>query len=139
MRQNPLRMNFQNQYEKIVSDYNNEKDRVIIEKTFEELMKFAERLYDESKRYIHEGLDEESLAIFDLLIKPDLSKEDMKKIKQVSFELLAYLKAEKLNIDNWREKEFTRDFLKTEIKDWLWEETTGLPSSYSEDEVNTKA
>ena len=33
--QNPLRTNFQQHYEKIVDEYNNEKDRVIIEKTFE--------------------------------------------------------------------------------------------------------
>lgn len=139
MRQNPLRMNFQNRYEKIVSDYNNEKDHVTIEKTFEELLKLAESLDDETKRYIREGLDEESLAIFDLLIKSDISKEDIKKIKMVASKLLSHLKTEKLNIDNWREKEATRDSLKTDIKDWLWEETTGLPGSYSDEEVDMKA
>ncbi|WP_129596558.1 type I restriction endonuclease subunit R [Methanohalophilus profundi] len=139
MKQNPLRMNFQNRYEKIVSDYNNEKDRVTIEQTFEELLKLAENLDDESKRYIREGLDEESLAIFDLLIKPDISKEDIKKIKATATELLLYLKSEKLNIDNWREKEATRDSIKTEIKNWLWEDTRGLPSSYSDAEVDMKA
>ncbi len=47
---------------------------------------------------IPEGLDEESLAIFDLLIKPELSKNEREQIKRVTKDLLETLKSEKLRI-----------------------------------------
>ena len=54
--------------------------------------------------------------------------------------LLERLKAEKLRIDHWRDKESTRDAVRIAIRDFLWREDTGLPvSSYTEDEVNAKA
>ncbi|MFM4841682.1 type I restriction endonuclease subunit R [Aeromonas veronii] len=39
MMQNPLRTDYQEHYEKLVKEYNQEKDRVVIEKTFEALLK----------------------------------------------------------------------------------------------------
>ncbi len=53
---------------------------------------------------MREGLDEESLVIFNLLKKPELSAKDVKRIKQVSVELLRIMKEEKLKIDHWRDK-----------------------------------
>ena len=91
-------------------------------------------------RAIREGLDEESLALFDLLLKPGLGKLDIQRIKKVAAELLAALKAEKLRIENWREKEATRDAVQVAIDNFLWGDETGLPSpAYSEDEVKTKS
>ena len=138
--QNPLRTDFQRHYEEIVAEYNREKDRVTIEKTFEALLKFFQALDEEEHRAIREGLDEESQAIFDLLKKPELSAADLKRIKQVAVGLLHLLKAEKLKIDHWREKEATRDAVHIAIKDFLWREDTGLPmSGYTETEVEEKA
>jgi type I restriction enzyme R subunit len=74
IRQNPLRTDMQKHYEQIIDAYNREKDRVTIEQTFEELMHFVDFLDQEEHRAIREGLDEESLALYDLLVKPDLSK-----------------------------------------------------------------
>ena len=88
---------------------------------------------------MQEGLDEESLAIFDLLVKPELSRRDIKRIKEVAQELLFELKSEKLRIDNWREKQATRDDVKVEIANFLWNEKIGLPKSYSEEEIGSKA
>lgn len=139
IQQNPLRTDFQGHYEQIVNAYNSEKDRATIEKTFEELLKLADSLDNETKRAVREELDEEKLAIFDLLIKPDLSKKEIGRIKKVAGELLTHLKLEQLRIDNWREKEATRDSVKSEIQNWLWTETTGLPESYSEEEIAQKA
>jgi type I restriction enzyme R subunit len=97
-------------------------------------------LDEEGSRAIREGLDEESLAIFDLLKKPDLSAADIKRIKEVAVELLKTLKAEKLKIDHWRDKESTRDAVRLAIRDFLWSEETGLPvKSYTEADVKTKA
>lgn len=138
--QNPLRTDFQQHYEKIVAEYNREKDRVTIEQTFEALLKYEQLLKEEERRSLREGLDEESLAIFDLLRKPDLNAADIKKIKAVAVELLTRLKAEKLRIDHWRDKETTRDAVRVTIRDHLWSEDTGLPiENYTEEDVDQKA
>jgi len=60
--------------------------------------------------------------------------------KEVAVELLKTLKAEKLKIDHWREKESTRDAVRLTIRDFLWSDTTGLPlASYTETDVHLKA
>ena len=140
LERNPLRTDFQRHYEMIVAEYNREKDRVTIEKTFEALFAFNNDLSIEEKRAVREGLDEESLAIFDLLKKPDLSEKEIRRIKSVSVELLRTLKAEKLRIDHWREKDATRSAVSLAIRDFLWNDATGLPSErYDETEVDSRA
>jgi len=140
LQQNPLRTDFQQRYEKIVFEYNHEKDRVTIEQTFEALLKLVQQLNDEEERSVREGLDEESLAIFDLLKKPDLNPDEIKRIKKVSVDLLNTLKEEKLRVDQWRDKETTRDAVHLAIRDFLWDEETGLPVDlYTEDDVTQKA
>ncbi|MEN8178772.1 MAG: type I restriction enzyme endonuclease domain-containing protein, partial [Pseudomonadota bacterium] len=140
LQQNPLRTDFQQHYENIVSEYNREKDRVTIEQTFEALFKLVQGLDEEEHRAVREGLDEESLAIFDLLKKPDLKSAEIKRIKMVATELLDRLKAEKLRIDHWRDKETTRDAVRVTIHDYLWSDDTGLPiDTYTEDDVNDRA
>ncbi len=137
--QNPLRTDFQQHYENIVAEYNQEKDRVTVEQTFEALLKFEQSLEDEERRSLREGLDEESLAIFDLLRKPDLDAADIMKIKAVAVALLARLKTEKLRINHWRDKETTRDAVRITIRDHLWSDDTGLPvAAYTEADVNEK-
>ena len=135
LRQNPLRTDFQHHYEAIVAEYNREKDRVTIEQTFEALLKLVQELDKEQSRAVREGLDEESLAVFDLLKKPNLSKSDIRRIKAVAVELLETLKAEKLRVDQWRDKETSRDAVRVTIRDFLWSDATGLPQSYTEGEV----
>ena len=50
------------------------------------------------------------------------------------------LKAEKLKIDHWRDKEATRDAVQIVIKNFLWNDQTGLPvESYSEEDVEAKS
>ena len=140
LQQNPLRTDFQRHYEEIVAEYNREKDRVTIEKTFEALLRLEKELDGEVRRAVREGLDEESLAIFDLLKKENLRRAEIKRIKTISIELLEKLKAEKLRIDRWREKESTRDAVRITIRDFLWSDETGLPvDAYGEDEVNQKS
>ena len=95
-----------------------------------------QELDEEEGRAVREGLDEESLAIFDLLKKKDLSASDIKRIKDVAIDLLETLKAEKLRIDQWRDKESTRDAVRVTIQDFLWRDETGLPvDSYTEGDV----
>ena len=137
--QNPLRTDFQRHYDEIVAAYNSEKDRVTIEQTFADLLKFVEELGEEESRAMREGLDEESLAIFDLLKKSDLTAANIKRIKEVAAGLLKTLKTEKLRVDHWREKEFTRDAVLMTIHNFLFDENTGLPFPvYTETEVSDK-
>jgi len=136
---NPLRTNFQRRYEEIVAAYNREKDRPTIEQTFEELLDLVQELDQEERRAAREGLDEESLAIFDLLQKSNLSAPKREQIKQVAVKLLKTLKAEKLCASQWRDKQATRDAVRVAIYDFLWDDKTGLPTGdYSEAEVKTK-
>ncbi len=113
--QNPLRTNFQAHYEGIVHEYNQEKDRVTIEHTFELLLRFVQALDEEEERAIREGFDKESVAIFDLLKKPTLDGKEIARIKQVAVELLNTLKAEQLRVNQWRDKEATRDAVRGTI------------------------
>jgi type I restriction enzyme R subunit len=140
LQRNPLRTDFQKHYEDIVENYNREKDRATIEETFSELMRLSKDLTEEEERSIKENLNEETLAIFDLLKKKDLTKKEIEKIKEVSVSLLETLKEERLKVDHWRDKEPTRDAVKTAIYDFLYSEKTGLPSGhYSEEDVRKKS
>ena len=140
LEQNPLRTDFQRHYEKVVAEYNREKDRLTIEQTFEALIKLVQELDKEETRAMREGLDEESLALFDLLKKPDLTPPAIKKIKKVAVGLLATLKAEKLKIYQWRDREATRDAVRVAIHNFLYKEDTGLPAdSYTDEEVTMKS
>ena len=77
--------------------------------------------------------------MFDLLLKPYLSKRDIERIKKVATTLLKTLMAERLRIENWRENEATRDAVHIAIRDYLWNDDIGLPSpAYTEDEVADK-
>ena len=137
--QNPLRTDFQVRYEEIVSDYNREKDRVTIEQTFDELLKLTQELSEEESRAVREGLDEESLAMFDLLKKPSLTPAEVKQIKDVADNLLKILKSEIQRVHDWQSREGTRDSMHNTIRDFLWSDETGLPITiYTEDEVDVK-
>jgi type I restriction enzyme R subunit len=135
---NPTRTNFQKHYEEIVGEYNNEKDRVTIEQTFEALLKLVNELSEEEQRALKEGLSEESLALFDLLLKPDLAKPEIDRIKKVAEGLYQTLDAEIQRIQNFAAKQGTRDEIKIKIKDYLWDDKTGLPESFAPDEVEEK-
>jgi len=83
------------------------------------------------------GLDEKSLVLFDLLCKPNLQPKEIAKIKQVATALLTTLKVERLRIANWQQKESTRDAVKQQIFDFLYDERTGLPvEQYEEAEIS---
>lgn len=131
---NPFRADFQKRYNEIIDEYNLGKDEVTLRKTFDRLKKFMESLGEEERRVIREGLSEEHLALFDLLCKPEISAKEREKVKRLSIELLDTLKAEKLKIDNWRDKSQIAAAVRTEILNKLFNE---LPyPTYATDEVN---
>ena len=130
---NPSRINFYEKYQEIIHDYNNEQNRATIEKTFEELMKLSNELTEEEKRYVREGFEnDDQLSMFDILMKDNLSKEDIKKIKKVAVELLDKIKQQLAGMDHPFDKPNTKATIIITIRDVLWQE---LPESYSEESI----
>ena len=137
--QNPLRKDLQERYEEIVAKYNREKDRATIEATFQHLTLIVMAMSEEEQRAVAMGLDEESLALFDLLCKPDLDKAGIEKLKTIAQGLLATLKARLAEIADWQATEGNRDAVRVTIHDYLYADATGLPvESYDEQDVDAK-
>ena len=131
--QNPSRINFYDKYQQIIHDYNQEQNRATIEKTFEELMTLSGQLSEEERRYVREGFkNDEELSMFDILMKDNLSKEDIKKIKKVAVELLDKIKQQLAGMDHPFDKPNTKATIIITIRDILWQE---LPESYSEESI----
>lgn len=135
VRENPLRLEFYENYKEIIEEYNNGKDINATKKAFDDLSDFLKGLSEEDSRAMREGLDEETLAIFDLLKKDNLKDKEIDEVKKVAKQTLDSLKAEKLKIERWRESTQLRAQVKTTIYDvLLW-----LPQvPYSEDDVYEK-
>ncbi|TQE99578.1 MAG: type I restriction endonuclease subunit R [Spiribacter salinus] len=122
---NPTRMDYQQKYEDIVAAYNSDKDRVSIEETFRRLTELAAELDAEQQRGVEEGLNEDELALFDLLKKDNLGKAERERIKQASRELLASIQTRLAHIDHFWEKEQTKADIEVFILDEIH---TRLPS-----------
>ena len=127
---NPNRINYYECYQQIITDYNSEQDRATIEKTFMDLMDLANSLDHEEKRYVREGFSsDEELSLYDMLFREDLSKSDIKKIKEVSTSLLQKIKTKIAELDHWTDKQETKAIVDNLIRDTLWAE---LPECYDE-------
>ena len=122
---NPLRMDFQQKYEEIVAEYNREKDRTTIEETFRRLTELMDELDEEQWRAVDEGLEEDELALFDLLKKDNLAKAERERVKQASRDLLASIKVRLSKLDCFWEKEQTKADVKVLILDEVY---TSLPT-----------
>ena len=131
---NPNRVNYYDRYQQIIEAYNEEQDRSKIEQTFEELMDLANRMSEEQKRYIREGFtNDEELTFYDLLFKENLSKNDIKKLKEVSIDLYDKITEKISELDHWKDKQETKASIDNLIRDILW---TKLPESYSENDIS---
>lgn len=120
---NPSRVDYYQRYMAIIEEYNKTQDRTTIEKTFMELMKLAREMDDEQKRYVRESFSsDEELAIYDLLFSEDLSKNDIKKIKAMSSELLKKIKERIAKMDHWTDKQETRAAVDILIRNILYEQ-----------------
>jgi len=142
LRRNSQRVDFAERFQKIVDDYNQETERVTIEETFAALVELVEGLSAEEQRCVREGLDEESLAVFDLLCKQknDLSPRMRNRIKAVAKDLIEKIKIEIAKVDNWRIKTTTQAQVQALIFNFLYDDETGLPVDiYSDEEVKTLA
>lgn len=127
--ENRSRVDFLEKFQKLIEEYNAGSKN--IDAFFQELLNFAQDLNEEEKRGIAEGLDDEELALFDILTKPEpkLSAKEEEQVKKVAKSLLATLKKEKLVLD-WREKLQARAAVRKTIGRAF---EGSLPSKYSED------
>jgi len=133
VRLNKSRMNYLDKFQQMIDEYNAGSRNV--ETFFTELVEFAQELKVEDKRAISENLEEEELAIVDLLTKPDITLTDKEKlaVKNVAKELLSTLKQEKLVLD-WRRRQQSKAAVKVAIEEILDQ----LPESYSTDVYERK-
>ena len=84
----------------------------------------------EEQRYVREGFSsDEELSLYDMLFSENLSKQDIKKIKQVAGDLLQKVKAKIAELDHWTDKQETKATIDNLIRDTLWAE---LPECYDE-------
>lgn len=127
---NPDRMNYYERYQQIIDDYNSEQDRAKIERTFMDLMELADRMDREEQRYVREGFtSDEELSLYDMLFREDLSKNDVKKLKEAASILLRKVKEKISELDHWTDKQETKAAVDNLIRDTLWAE---LPECYDE-------
>ena len=132
--QNPGRINFYEKYQEIIREYNQEQDRVNIERTFEALIQLSNELSEEEKRYIREGFEnDEQLSMYDVLMKEDLTKDDIKKLKKVAVDLLAKIKGMLKGMSNPFDNPTAKATIIITIRDTLWSD---LPESYSDESIN---
>ena len=131
---NPDRINYYERYQQIITEYNAEQDRATIEKTFMELMDLANQMNVEEQRYVREGFEsDEELSLYDMLFREDLSKNDIKKLKEVAANLLQKIKGKITELDHWTDKQETKAEIDNLIRDTLWKE---LPECYEEDSIS---
>jgi len=126
VRLNKSRMNYLDKFQQMIDEYNAGSRNV--ETFFTELVEFPQELKVEDKRAIAQNLEEEELAIVDLLTKPDitLSEKEKLEVKKVAKELLSTLKQEKLVLD-WRRQQQSKAAVKVAIEEIL----DRLPESYA--------
>jgi len=118
VRLNPARVDLVERFEKLVADYN--AGSMNTEVFFQELLAFGKALTEEEARSLSEGLTEEQLAVFDLLMRPapDLSDKERVQVKKVAEDLLAILKRDKIVLD-WRKEQSTRAAVRVSVEETL--------------------
>ncbi|MDQ6909728.1 MAG: DUF3387 domain-containing protein, partial [Actinomycetota bacterium] len=118
VRLNPMRVDLVERFEKLVADYN--AGSMNVEAFFHELLAFKKTLSEEEARALAEQLDEEHLAVFDLLMRPapELSEPEKAQVKNVADELLSTLKHGKLVLD-WRKQQATRAAVRVTVEETL--------------------
>ena len=127
VRLNRTRMDYLERFQAMIDAYN--AGSLNAEEFFQQLVAFAQSLNEEEQRGVGEQLNEEELALFDLLTKPqiEMSDADRDKVKATARELLATLKAGKLVLD-WRKRQQARAEVRVTIEKLL---DQGLPRAYT--------
>lgn len=127
---NITRINFREKFQKLIDDYNQGSQNIEI--YFEKLVEISKEIIKEKNRTAVENLDEEELAIFDLITAPNkvLSEKEKDKVKVVAKELLNKLHSNILVLD-WKKKPQSVASVRKVILESLWD---GLPEEHFTDQ-----
>jgi type I restriction enzyme R subunit len=125
---NPTRVDWAERFQKLIDEYN--AGSVNVEEFFARLVEFTKELNEEERRALAENLDEEQLAIYDLLMRPapELTDAERKQVKKVAESLLELLKRERLVLD-WRKEQRARAAVRLAVEETLDE----LPEKFTTD------
>lgn len=130
------RIKFSERFQNIIDKYNSGGSEN--EDYYEQLVKLVEELKNEDKRASLEGLTEEELEMYDLLIKGrDLTKDEEQRVKLASKNLFKKLTSEKndLFVVDWYKDEQASVNVKSAICISL---DSDLPDSYDKDAFESK-
>lgn len=137
LNRNITRRRFSERYQDIIDRYNTGTNEA--EYYFEELEKLLEDLKEEQNRCVVEGLTEEELEIYDLLLVKGriLTKNEMQKVKLAAKNLYKKLvnNRDSLLVVDWYKDESTTLKLKSAVENSLNED---LPLSYDKEVFQSK-
>ncbi len=135
--QNPYRIDFQEQYQKIIDEYNSGKEYKAIKEIFDKLVDIYEKLTEEDKRSTREDLTEDELAVFDMLGRDKkITDKEKAAIKETAKKLLHHLIENEFKVDRWVEKVQTASAVRKVITDYLFS-TLPYPT-YGEEDIKLK-
>jgi type I restriction enzyme R subunit len=123
---NKARQDLQQKFLDLVEQYN--LGAYTAEEFFNTLKGFITDLEHEEKRTVREGLTEEELAVYDLMIQDaPLTDKERNKVKEIAKELTE--KMQEMLVIDWRKKQRT----KARVKNMIEEVLDSLPESYDDD------
>ena len=123
---NKTRQDLQQKFLELVEQYN--LGAYTAEEFFNHLKEFINDLQHEEKRTVREGLTEEELAVYDLMIQDaPLNDKERNKVKEIAKELT--VKMQEILVIDWRKKQRT----KARVKNMIEEVLDNLPESYDDD------
>lgn len=132
LKDNPLRIDFYERYERIIEAYNKEQDKALIEKTFNDLVKLSQELDEKQREWVREGFrNQQQMTVFEMLFKDTLTPVEIRKVKSVCIEMVAAIEERLAQMVHWTEKEETRSQVWTIVRD----EAYKLPESSYPDDV----
>lgn len=122
LRDNPFRVDYYERYQRIIEEYNTGKDYGAIKDIFDKLVDFYGDLSEEGKRAVREDLNEEELAVFDMLGRDKkISDKEKAELKDIAQQLLERLKDNEFKIIHWADKEQTASAVRVAIKNHLFD------------------
>lgn len=132
LKDNPLRIDFYERYERIIESYNKEQDKALIEKTFNDLMKLSQDLDEKQREWVREGFqNQQQMTVFEMLFKDTLTPTEIRKVKSVCIEMVSAIEERLGEMVHWTEKEETCSQVWTIVRN----EAYKLPESSYPDDV----
>ncbi|MGR5485119.1 type I restriction endonuclease subunit R [Vibrio alfacsensis] len=123
---NKSRQDLQQKFQELIEAYN--LGAYTAEEFFNRLREFITELEHEEKRTVREGLTEEELAVYDLMVQEaPLTDKERNQVKEIAKVLTEKMK--ELLVIDWRKKQRT----KARVKNMIEEVLDSLPESYDDD------